>query len=97
MIDWSINAGHVITLMIFLVGGLGVAFAMRGDLRHVQSQLVSMQNELEKIGQLLTASAVQTTRLNSHDDELRRLWAIIDDLRRGEGMILPLMKGRSPP
>lgn len=86
--DASINLGHLLTFFGFVIGGLGVIWALKSDVRLLTKELESMTGRLgglekkwEKVADALTALAVQEVRLNSID---RR----IDDLQHGRGFIL---------
>lgn len=81
--DATINLGHVLTLFGFAIGGLGVVWALKSDVRLLAKELETMTGRLgglekkwEKVADALTALAVQEARLNSID---RR----IDDLHHG--------------
>lgn len=86
--DATINLGHVLTFFGFAIGGLGVVWALKSDVRLLAKELETMTGRLgglekkwEKVADALTALAVQEARLNSID---RR----IDDLQHGMGFIL---------
>ena len=97
MIDWSIRLGDLVVL-----GGLAGsvilwAFKAGGFARSIES----MQEELKALSGVLTKVAVQNQRIDTQDIRLNEHARIIEDLRRGEGMILPIAdalqgKGRGP-
>lgn len=86
--DATINLGHVLTFIGFAIGGLGVIWALKSDVRLLASELESMTKRLggletkwEKVADALRDIAVQEVRLNHID---RR----IDDLQHGRGFVL---------
>jgi hypothetical protein len=72
--DGTINLGHILTLVGFAFGCLGVAMSLR-------TRLDSVENELKKMSGVLIELGRQDERLNGID---RRL----DDLAHGRGFIL---------
>jgi hypothetical protein len=72
--DGTINLGHILTLVGFAIGCLGVAMSLR-------TRLDSVENELKKMSGVLVELGRQHERLNAID---RRL----DDLAHGRGFIL---------
>src|SRR5579872_2832245 len=48
-----------------------------------------LKNEISKLGDVLVKMAIQTTRVDSLSEQVTQLNRLVDDLRRGEGMILP--------
>lgn len=97
MIDWSIRLGDLVVL-----GGLAGsviiwAFKAGGFARSIEA----MQEEIKGLKEIVTKVAVQNQRLDTQDRRLDEHTRIIEDLRRGEGMILPLAealrgRGRGP-
>ena len=88
-IDPSIRIGDILTLLFFLLGGLGFAWSMRGDLKmlardmQMQSKKIEkLDNKIENLETIITTQAVQTQRM---DDLSRR----IEELRHWRGFINP--------
>lgn len=53
-------------------------------------QIEGVQNEIRTLNKLVTEVAVQNQRLDTQDSRLDAHDRLIEDLRRGEGFILPL-------
>lgn len=94
--DATINLGHILTFLGFAIGGLGVIWALKSDVRLLTKELETMTRRLggletkwEKVADALTALAVQEVRLNNMD---RR----IDDLQHGRGFVLDLPSRAKP-
>ena len=79
-IDPSIRIGDMLVLLFFLIGGLGFAWSMRGDLKMLARDMQLQSKKIEKLETVITAQAVQTQRI---DDLDRR----IEELRHGRGFI----------
>src|SRR5216683_2253778 len=68
-IDPSIRIGDILTLIFFLIGGLGFAWSMRGDLKMLARDMQLQSKKIEKLETIITTQAVQTQRM---DDLSRR-------------------------
>lgn len=79
-IEYTIKVGDILTLVGFIVGGLGFVYSMRGDLKMLARDVQAQGKKIEKLESVITAQAVQTQRL---DDLDRR----IEDLRHGRGYV----------
>lgn len=79
-------------LLGFIIGGVVIASSMRTTLRHLDSEVQGLKKEMKGIGETLLVVAVQTNRLDTVDKRLDGHDRLIDDLRRGEGFIMPLVR-----
>lgn len=86
--DATINLGHILTFIGFAIGGLGVIWALKSDVKVLTRELGTMTDRLsglekkwDRVADAMTSIAVQESRLNSMD---RR----IDDLQHGRGFVL---------
>ncbi len=91
--DPTISLGSIITAVAMLIGGIGFVWAMRGDIKLLAAsldfqskRLEKVENSMNKVTEILVDVAAQGARLDGHDK-------LLDDLRRGEGYILPIKKG----
>lgn len=66
----------------FIIGGIVIAVSMRSNLQFLQREVIELKHEIKKLGDILTALAVQETRLDNIDRQ-------IDDLRHGRGFVVP--------
>jgi hypothetical protein len=92
--DATINLGHILTFFGFVIGGLGVIWALKsnvqilsGKIEGVTNRLTSMEEKWESVPAVLTDLAVQKVRLDNMD---RR----IDDLQHGRGFVLDAFPSR---
>lgn len=84
-VEMTISLGNLLTILAFLIGGIGFVYTIRSDVRAQGERLDAVEHELQKLSDILIALGRQDERLNSMD---RR----IDDMRRGEGFIVPQPK-----
>ena len=80
-VEMTISIGNLLTILAFLVGGIGFVYTIRSDVRAQGLRLDAVESGLRKLSEILIALGRQDERLNAID---RR----IDDLRRGEGWIV---------
>lgn len=87
MFDWTINIGHVSSVIVFLVAGTLVYAQLRSDLRalklnmeFLQKRQESMSEAFSQLGSILTQVAVQ-------DNRLQMMEKSVDELRHGQGFI----------
>lgn len=59
------------------------------------SEITELKRDVKSMGELITQVAVQTTRQDTFESRLARMEQLQDDMRRGEGFILPLMRPSS--
>ena len=53
----------------------------------LKAELVAMQRQLEKLSEVITIQAVQTTRIDNLHQQITMLQRNYEDLRRGTGII----------
>lgn len=75
--DWSINVGHVLAAIGFILGASGVVWALRGDMKVLANRLTSVEATVIKLADILIQIGRQEERLNSHD---RRITKLEDDV-----------------
>jgi len=89
VLDLSINVGNILTMALFILGGLGFIYSMKSmittiDLRliNVEKSNIAQNEELKKLTQVLIT-------LGRYEERFLRLEGMIDDLRHGRGFIEP--------
>ena len=72
-IDWTINLGHILTIVGLVSGGLVFVLTVRSDVNSikateggVQRRLDAVEGDLRKITDVLVEIARQDERLNAH-------------------------------
>jgi hypothetical protein len=67
-IDMSINLGHILTLAGFLVGGAAFVWAVKSDVRVINTQIASIGDAVKElttgVRELLVATTEHEQRLN---------------------------------
>jgi hypothetical protein len=79
-IEPIVRVGDIVTLIVFLLGGLGFVWSMRGDLKMLARDITTHGQKIEKLEVIITEQAVQNQRIEDLD---RR----IEELRHGRGFI----------
>ena len=79
--------GIAVQTALFLLGGYAMVLRNDWSNKALKIELMAMQKQLEKLAEVITTQAVQTTRI----DALYGLYASadrrIEDLRRGNGYV----------
>lgn len=84
--DYTITAGNVLEACGFIIGGLYALASLKSTVRTLSRDVVQMQTEIKKIGDVVTNQAVHAQRILNLEQDFR-------DLRRGNGWI----QGRGAP
>lgn len=71
--DTSINLGQLVTFFGFVIGGLGVVFALRHDVRTLGNRMVSVEEELKKMTDVMVTLARQDEQFKSVNRRLDSL------------------------
>ena len=87
--DWSINLGHILTVITFAIGGLSFVFAVRSDVRVMQraeigvgDRLRAVETQMKQMTDVVVALARQDERLVSQQMRLDRVDERVDALER---------------
>lgn len=88
IVDWTLRVGDIAEILAIIGGVVAVFFGMRADIRVVKHDLKGLNDKVammatawEKMGDVLTKVAVQDTRLNRIEDDVR-------ELRHGDGYVI---------
>ena len=73
MIDPTITLGNIIEIGAIVVGGFSFLVKMNNGISELRAEVMAMQGEIAKIAEVLTRLAVQETRLNHLDQDVREL------------------------
>lgn len=87
VIENTISSGNILTIVSVVGSVLAFIWTMRGDINIVKNDIVHLQKSLEalteafsQLGKILTAVAVQNTRINMIEKKL-------DELAHGQGYV----------
>lgn len=80
MIDYTINVGHILQIVVILGGGISALVIMRNTVINLKDDMTDMKAELKKLGDVLVTLAVTTKRLDNIEEDIR-------DIKHGRGFI----------
>lgn len=80
MIDYTINIGHILQIVVILGGGFAALIVMRSTLTNLKDDMTDMKAEIKKVGEVLVTLAVTDKRLENVEEDVR-------DLKHGRGFI----------
>jgi K+/H+ antiporter YhaU regulatory subunit KhtT len=86
-IDYSVSIGNILTILSVVGSVIAFMWTMRGDinivkndLRHLEESQKALSEAFSQLGKILTAVAVQDTRLTMIEKK-------IDELAHGHGYV----------
>ena len=79
--------GIAVQTALFLLGGYAMVLRNDWSNKALKAELVAMQRQLEKLAEVITIQAVQTTRIDNLHQQITMLQRNYEDLRRGTGII----------
>ncbi len=85
--------GIGVQTLLFVIGGY--AMVIRNDekqkihTQELRDDMGDMREELKKLSEVITVQAVQTTRIDNITSLVASLERRVEDLRRGNGYIVP--------
>lgn len=68
--DWTINLGHVLTVLTLLGGGYAFIVAMRNQLSSLSNRVLLTEAQLIKVVEVLIEQGRQEVRLDAMDQRL---------------------------
>lgn len=96
MVDWAIIIA-ITTSAVNLLAIIAAVFKVGRAVEKFESigtqqayEIRELKDAVKVVSELITKMALQGQRLDTQSQRLVQLEKIVDDLRRGEGMILPL-------
>jgi hypothetical protein len=80
MIDYTINLGAMIQIVVIVCGGLVAMISMKSTVENIKSDMDEMKTDLKKVGEALVTLAVATKRLDHVEEDIR-------EMKHGRGFI----------
>jgi prefoldin subunit 5 len=80
MIDYTINLGAIIQIIVIVGGGLIAMISMKSTVDNIKSDMDEMKTDLKKVGDALVTLAVATKRLDHVEEDIR-------EMKHGRGFI----------
>jgi hypothetical protein len=97
MIDWTLNVGTLVQILVISAGGLAFLFAIKGQVSLLGANLAGMKmdmndvkEELKELRKVLQVQVDHDGRLTRAEADVRDLRAEVKELRHGEGFVFPL-------
>ncbi len=73
LFDPTINYGHVLTAVSFIIAGAGAYYGMRAELQNVDQRVAKIENTLQQLANVLVLTARQDERLIAIERRVDRL------------------------
>jgi enoyl-[acyl-carrier-protein] reductase (NADH) len=90
MIDWTLNIGTIVQILVLAGGALTFVFAVKGDVTKVKENITDIKEELKELRKVFTTQVDHDGRLSRVEKDVRDLRSDIKELRHGEGFVFPL-------
>jgi len=71
--DPTINYGHLLTVVSFILAGAGAYYGMRAELQSVDQRVAKIENTLQQLADVLVLTARQDERLIAIERRVDRL------------------------
>lgn len=79
--------GIAVQTALYLLGGYGLVVRNDTMVKALMKDIQGMQDELKQLSNVITAQAVQTTRIDAMMIQVASLERRLEDLRRGAGWV----------
>lgn len=80
MFDWTISAGNLFTIGSFLVVASATVITLRNRVDSISIRLLSFENEIRRLTDILIAQGRQEERMNAMDARMVNQGARLDDM-----------------
>lgn len=87
MEHWEFYIGLGVQTILFLGGGYGMVLRNDWSTQALNEKMDKMELQLQKLADVITMQAVQTTRLDNMSSQLASVERRVEDLRRGNGFV----------
>jgi hypothetical protein len=73
LFDPTINYGHILTAVSFIVAGTAAYYGMRAELLHVDQRVTKIESVLQQLTNVVVLTARQDEKLNAIERRVDRL------------------------
>jgi len=73
LFDPTINYGHILTAISFIIAGTAAFFGMRAELQSVDQRVAKIEATLQQLANVVVLTARQDERLNAIERRVDRL------------------------
>jgi hypothetical protein len=78
----NFNLGNLLTIITFIIGGLGFVYTIRADVKITSVRLSAVEKELSELRRVVVDIARQEERLNAIDQRMIMQGQRLDDTNR---------------
>lgn len=71
--DSTINYGHILTAISFIVAGTAAYYGMKAELQNVDQRVAKIESTLQQLANVVVLTARQDERLNAIERRVDRL------------------------
>lgn len=71
--DPTINYGHILTAVSFVIAGMAAYYGMKAELQNVDQRVAKIENTLQQLANVVVLTARQDERLNAIERRVDRL------------------------
>lgn len=82
LFDWTVNLGHIITMVSFIIVGSGIVYTMRGRIEGMSSRLGVLEVDIKSLITILIQQGKHEERMTSMDARVANQGARLDELNR---------------
>lgn len=82
LFDWSINLGHILTVISFVIIGSGIIYSMRERMESMVSRLGILEIDIKSLITILIQQGKHEERMTSMDARVANQGARLDDITR---------------
>lgn len=90
MIDWTINVGSIVQIVVIVGGIFAFVYSVKGDVSKVKDNITDIKEELKELRKVMTTQIDHDGRLRRAEEDIRGMREEIKELRHGEGFVFPL-------
>jgi hypothetical protein len=87
VIDYTISVGNIVEVGSIIGGGFAVFITLKNNVATLKEDVVTMQKEIQKLGEILIGMARFDEKLSNLDKRVTVHDHKIDDLQHGEGFV----------
>lgn len=90
MIDWTVNVGNIIQIVVVIGGGMWIFMSLRADVRVVRHDMNNMKQRQEDLGEAFKQLGDILKQVAVQDERINQMNRTIDELRHGQGYVSPM-------
>lgn len=90
VIDWNLNIGTIVQILVLASGALAFIFAVKGDVAGMKEDMTDIKQELKELREVFTTQVDHDGRLLRVEQDIRDMRSDIKEMRHGEGFVFPL-------